>query len=93
MKVTKTNFKPLRDWVLLPDPRKTKTASGIILSEEAAKKLVTNVLEVLDVGPECKNVKAGDTVMIDPAVAGMIIEVEDTSFVLVSEFHCLGIIS
>ena len=69
----KINFKPLRDWILLPDPRKKKTDSGIILSEEASNKLVTNVLEVLDVGPDTKNVKTGDTVMIDPAVAGMII--------------------
>jgi co-chaperonin GroES (HSP10) len=87
----KINFKPLRDWILLPDPRKTKTESGIILDAETANKLVTNVLEVLDVGPEAKNVKKGDTVMIDPAVAGMIIEVDEVSYVLVSEFHCLGI--
>tara|TARA_Y100000361_G_scaffold113876_1_gene104294 strand:+ start:341 stop:619 length:279 start_codon:yes stop_codon:yes gene_type:complete len=87
----KINFKPLRDWILLPDPRKTKTESGIILSEEASSKLVTNVLEVLDVGPETKNVKKGDTVMIDPAVAGMIIEVDEKTYVLVAEFHCLGI--
>ena len=86
----KINFKPLRDWILLPDPRKKKTDSGIILSEEASNKLVTNVLEVLDVGPETKNVKTGDTVMIDPAVAGMIIEVDEVSYVLVSEYHCLG---
>lgn len=87
----KINFKPTRDWILLPDPRKTKTESGIILDEATANKLVTNVLEVLAVGPDTKNVKKGDTVMIDPAVAGMIIEVEEVSYVLVSEFHCLGI--
>lgn len=91
MSKKKINFKPTRDWILLPDPRKTKTESGIILDETTANKLVTNVLEVLAVGPETKNVKKGDTVMIDPAVAGMIIEVEEVSYVLVSEFHCLGI--
>lgn len=87
----KVNFKPLRDWILLPDPRKTKTESGIILDAATANKLTTNVLEVLDVGPETKHVKKGDTVMIDPAVAGMIIEVDEVSYVLVAEFHCLGI--
>ena len=87
----KVNFKPLRDWILLPDPRKTKTDSGIILDKETANKLTTNVLEVLAVGPEAKNVKKGDTVMIDPNIAGMIIEVEEESYVLVAEFHCLGI--
>jgi|TARA_R110000744_G_scaffold281190_1_gene393119 co-chaperonin GroES (HSP10) len=88
----KPKFKPLRDWILLPDPRKTQTESGIILSEQAADKMTTNILEVLDVGPECKSVKQGDTVMIDPAVAGKIIVVEETSYVLVSEFHVLGVL-
>jgi len=92
MKVTKPNFKPLRDWILLPDPRKTKTESGIILSEEAADKMTTNILEILDVGPDVKSVKAGDTVMVDPSVAGKIIVVDDVSFVLVSEFHVLGVL-
>jgi co-chaperonin GroES (HSP10) len=88
----KVNFKPLRDWILLPDPRKTKTESGIILSEEAADKMTTNILDVLDVGPECKSVKVGDTVMVDPTVAGKIIVVDEKSFVLVSEYHVLGIL-
>ena len=87
----KVTFKPLRDWILLPDPRKTKTDSGIILDESTANRLTTNVLEVLDVGPEVSRVKKGDTVMVDPNVAGMIIEIDDVSHVLVSEFHCLGI--
>jgi co-chaperonin GroES (HSP10) len=87
----KVNFKPLRDWILLPDPRKTKTESGIILDETTANKLTTNILEVLDVGPEVTRVKKGDTVMVDPNVAGMIIEIDEVSHVLVSEFHCLGI--
>jgi co-chaperonin GroES (HSP10) len=87
----KATFKPLRDWILLPDPRKTKTESGIILDEKTANNLTTNILEVLDVGPEVNRVKKGDTVMVDPNVAGMIIEIDEVSHVLVSEFHCLGI--
>ena len=87
----KVTFKPLRDWILLPDPRKSKTDSGIILDKETANKLTTNVLEVLDVGPEVNRVKKGDIVMVDPNVAGMIIEIDEVSHVLVSEFHCLGI--
>tara|TARA_R110002050_G_scaffold151931_1_gene279241 strand:+ start:817 stop:1095 length:279 start_codon:yes stop_codon:yes gene_type:complete len=87
----KVTFKPLRDWILLPDPRKTKTESGIILDPTTADKMTTNVLDVLDVGPDTKVVKKGDTVMVDPNVAGMIIEINDVSHVLVSEFHCLGI--
>ena len=53
--------------------------------------MTTNVLKVLDVGPDTKVVKKGDTVMVDPNVAGMIIEIDEVSHVLVSEFHCLGI--
>ena len=87
----KVTFKPLRDWILLPDPRKSKTDSGIILDKETANKLTTIVLEVLDVGPEVNRVKKGDIVMVDPNVAGMIIEIDEVSHVLVSEFHCLGI--
>ena len=88
----KINFKPLRDWILLPDPRKSKTESGIILDAATADKITTNILEVLDVGPDTKVVKKGDTVMVAPNVAGMIIEVEEISYVLVSEYHCLGIL-
>ena len=88
----KINFKPLRDWILLPDPRKSKTESGIILDAATADKITTNILEVLAVGPDTKVVKKGDTVMVDPNVAGMIIEVEEISYVLVSEYHCLGIL-
>jgi|TARA_B110000858_G_scaffold70430_2_gene81837 co-chaperonin GroES (HSP10) len=87
----KETFKPLRDWILLPDPRKTKTESGIILSDTDRQKMTTNVLKVLDIGPEVKHIKKGDTVMVDPSVAGMIIDINETSHVLVSEFHCLGI--
>ena len=31
----KLKFKPTRDWVLLPDPRKDETESGIILTGES----------------------------------------------------------
>lgn len=92
MAKSKVTFKPLRDWVLLPDPRKTKTDSGIYLTEETANKLITNVLTVIEVGPDTKVVKKGDTVMVDPNVAGLIIELDGVSHVLVSEFHCLGIL-
>jgi co-chaperonin GroES (HSP10) len=90
-KAKKVNFKPLRDWILLPDPRKTKSESGIILDEATQKSLTTNILTVLAVGPETKHVKEGQTIMVDPSVAGMVIEIDEISYVLVAEFHCLGI--
>jgi len=90
-KAQKVNFQPLRDWILLPDPRKAKSESGIILDEATQKSLTTNILKVLAVGPDTKHVKEGQTIMVDPSVAGMIIEIDDITYVLVAEFHCLGI--
>ena len=87
----KLTFKPTRDWVLLPDPRKSETDSGIILSGESANSLKTNVLEILAAGPECKWVKVGDTVMVEPSGKGHVIEIEGFSYVVVSEFMILGI--
>tara|TARA_R110000823_G_scaffold203591_2_gene334645 strand:+ start:229 stop:507 length:279 start_codon:yes stop_codon:yes gene_type:complete len=92
MTKTKITFKPSRDWLLVPDPRKTQTESGIILPETVQDKLETNILEVLAVGPETKWVKVGDTIMIDPSGKGHIIELEEVSYVLISEYMILGIV-
>ena len=88
----KISFKPTRDWILLPDPRKPETDSGIILPEGVQDKIKENVLEVLAVGPECKWTKVGDTVMIDPSGKGHIISLEDISYVMVPEFMILGVL-
>ena len=95
-KKKKITFKPTRDWILIPDPRKTETDSGIFLPESVQDKLQTNILEVLAVGPEAKWTKVGDTVMIDPSGKGHIIALpdddgENTSYVMVPEFMILGI--
>tara|TARA_R110002051_G_C8747305_1_gene499831 strand:- start:1275 stop:1553 length:279 start_codon:yes stop_codon:yes gene_type:complete len=87
----KLKFKPTRDWVLLPDPRKSETDSGIILSGESANSLKTNVLEVLATGPECKWTKVGDTVMVDPSGKGHVIEIDKATYVIVAEFMILGV--
>ena len=59
-------FKPNGSWVVLPDPSKSKTDSGIILDESTAKSISTNILEVLAVGPQCGFVKIGENAMVDP---------------------------
>ncbi len=87
----KLKFKPTRDWVLLPDPRKDETESGIILTEESKNSLKTNVLEVLATGPECKWTKVGDTVMVDPSGKGHVIEIEGDTYIIVAEFMILGV--
>ena len=87
------NFNPTRDWVVLPIPTKKVTDSGILLSDGAANSLKSNILKAVKVGPECKQVKEGDTVYVHPETSGVVIEVEGVEYVMVNEFMLLGIIS
>ncbi len=36
-KLTLKDFQPSRDWILVPDPRTTRTDSGLLLDEKTAK--------------------------------------------------------
>tara|TARA_R110002020_G_scaffold109623_1_gene253585 strand:- start:2678 stop:2941 length:264 start_codon:yes stop_codon:yes gene_type:complete len=83
-------FKPNGSWVVLPDPTKTKTESGIFLDEDTANKQATNILEALAVGPECKFVKKGDTVMVDPRTEAVKGEIDGVTYLLVGEHQLLG---
>ena len=47
-KTKKMDFKPNGNWVMLPNPAKRKTESGIILDDATVNKLKTNILEVLE---------------------------------------------
>tara|TARA_R110000737_G_scaffold245467_1_gene256085 strand:+ start:81 stop:344 length:264 start_codon:yes stop_codon:yes gene_type:complete len=84
-------FKPNGNWILIPDPTKSKTESGIILGEAAAKAQSTNVLEALSVGPDCKFVKSGNTLLIDPRTEAVRSTIEDCNYLLIQEFQVLGI--
>ena len=86
------NFEPTRDWVVLPTQRKNKTEAGIILTGGAEDSLKTNILKVVAAGPQCQMVKEGDTVMVHPNSEGLIINLEDTEYVMVNEFMICGII-
>jgi co-chaperonin GroES (HSP10) len=86
------NFTPTRDWVVLPLPTKTITDSGIILSEQAADSLKTNILKVVKAGPECKQVKEGDTVYVHPETSGVILTIDGVEYVAVNEFMIMGIL-
>ena len=90
MAQTLKNFTPTRDWLLLPDPRITEK-SGIILDEKTARSLQTNIVEVLATGPDCKQTKKGDTVMINPTTTGNIVEIEKKEYIMVPEHFCMGI--
>tara|TARA_Y100001963_G_scaffold45390_1_gene64002 strand:+ start:143 stop:406 length:264 start_codon:yes stop_codon:yes gene_type:complete len=83
-------FKPNGSWVVLPDPSKTKTDSGIILDKKTARAKSTNILEALVVGPDCRFVKQGDTVMVDPRTEAVMITIDNKEYLLVGEHQLLG---
>ena len=85
------NFKPNGAWVLLPNPAKRKTDSGIILDDTSVNMLKTNILKVLAVGPNCIFAKEGDTIMIDPRGEGVVVELNEVDYVMVMEHQILGI--
>jgi co-chaperonin GroES (HSP10) len=84
-------FKPNNNWILLPNPAKRKTDSGIILDDATVNELKTNVLDVLAVGPNCTFVNVGDTVMVDPRGEGVVVEIDDVPHVLVMEHQVFGV--
>mgnify|MGYP002621821125 FL=1 len=84
------NFHPTRDWVVLPFKKQNETEAGILLSDEAAKSLRTNVLQVVAAGPNCESIKKGDTVMVHPTTEGLVIEVDGEKYVMVNEFSICG---
>ena len=83
-------FKPNGSWVVLPDPSKTKTDSGIILDKKTARAKSTNILKVLAAGPGCTFVEQGDTVMVDPRTEAVIATIEDKKYLMVGEHQLLG---
>ena len=90
--MSKINFIPARDWVVLPLHRENETEAGILLSDAAANALRTNMLEVLAAGPNCEMVKVGDTVMVHPSSEGLVVEIEKKQYVMVNEFQICGVI-
>lgn len=84
------NFSPYGNWLVLPDPTTRKTESGIILDDDTAKKMATNVLEVLAAGPLCEFSKTGDEVMINPMADAMKMTINGIPCVLVNEHNLLG---
>lgn len=84
-------FKPNGIWVILPNQAKKKTASGIILDDETVNQLKTNIIKVEAIGPMCTFAKVGDTVMIDPRMEALMVELEGEHWVMVPEHQILGV--
>ncbi len=83
-------FQPFGAWIVVPRPNKKKTDAGIILDEETAKQLQTNIVEVLAVGPQVTQCKKGDKIMVDPNTEAMLIHIDEVQYLFVSEFQVLG---
>ena len=83
-------FQPFGAWIIVPRPDKKKTDAGIILDDETAKQLQTNIVEVLAVGPQVNQCKAGDKIMVDPNTEAMLIHIDEVQYLFVSEFQVLG---
>lgn len=86
------NFTPQGQWILLSDPSAQQRESGIILDEATAKKLSTNILEVLRAGAHCQFCKEGDTVMVDPTTEARRITLSGATYLLVGESQVLGLL-
>ena len=86
----KTTFQPYGQWLLLPNPAKKVTDSGIILDSKTAGAITTNILEVVATGPECKFCKVGETVMVDPTVEARVLHLDEGEFIIVPEYNILG---
>lgn len=84
-------FKPNGMWVILPNPAKKKTESGIILDDKTVNQLKTNILEVQAVGSQCFFAKPGDTVMIDPRMEALMVELDGKDYIMIPEHQILGI--
>jgi co-chaperonin GroES (HSP10) len=88
--MAKITFQPYGQWILLPNPAKNVTDSGILLDDKTAGAITTNILEVVAIGPECKFCKKGDTVMVDPTVQARVLHLDEGEFIIVPEYNILG---
>ena len=83
-------FQPFGAWIIVPRPDKKKTDAGIILDDETARQLQTNIVEVLAVGPQVSQCKKGDKIMVDPNTEAMLIHIDEVQYLFVNEFQVLG---
>ena len=83
-------FQPFGAWIITPRPDAKKTKSGIILDDETARQLQTNIVEVLAVGPQVTQCKKGDKIMVDPNTEAMLIHIDELQYLFVNEFQVLG---
>lgn len=87
----KVGFEPIGDQVALRVHRVEKTNTGIELAGNAADSLRTPTADVLEVGPDCKQVKPGDVVFVRPTDLFTPMMWEHGRFVIIKELSIIGI--
>ena len=86
------NFKPLGDRVLVKvQEPETKTASGIIIPDNAAKEKPTQA-EVIAIGADVEHVKVGDTVMYGQYARTATVTLDMIEYLVMEVSEILGIL-
>lgn len=74
------------------EPPPTETKAGLIIGEEASKQFATPVLRVVAIGPDVKQVKVGDRVLVNGSSPVMKIIVANLASVVVPEDRICGVL-
>lgn len=82
------SIRPLKNYALVAQRRRSHTQSGLVLPDTA---LGYDTIEVVDVGPECQSVKAGDCVMLMPGRNVLIVLNEHPDHALVAESDIIAV--
>ena len=86
------NFKPLGDRVLVKvQEPETKTASGIIIPDNATKEKPTQA-EVIAIGADVEHVKVGDTVMYGQYARTATVTLDMIEYLVMEVSEILGIL-
>jgi len=84
------NFQPLGDRVLLKEQEvETKTASGIIIPDNASQEKPT-VAEVVAIGSEVKDVAVGDTIIYTKFARSATVTIDTIEYLVMETSEILG---
>ena len=85
------NFKPLAQRILVKEEEvATQTASGIFITDNAAKEKPTNAT-VIAIGPDVEHVEVGDSVVYGKYAKSAAITVENEEYLVMEVAEILGI--
>lgn len=86
------NFTPIGDRVLLKvQEPETKTASGIIIPDNASKERPTQA-EVIAIGEDVKNVAVADQVIYTQYAKAATVKLDEVEYLVMDESEILGVL-